>query len=150
VKRTAIQIGLIAVAGLIIFGLCSPRIEAMKQRAEYERTLEMMKKIDARIMATRRRDGYYPPTASMHKLAATLDPSLPVTDAWGNVFTYRIHGSTYLLATPASDGAWDHEAIETQAADGHRWYDSDIIVRNSLVVHGRYAGVDLRQFRMRD
>ena len=137
-------------AGLIIFGLCSPRVEAMKQRALYERTLQMMKAIDGRVMESRRRNGFYPPTASMQKLAATLDPSLPITDAWGNVFTYRIHGSSYVLASPASDGVWDHPSIETEAADGHRWYDADIVVRNSLVVHGRYAGVDLRQFRMRD
>jgi hypothetical protein len=150
VRRTAIQIGVVAVAGFIIFQLCAPRVDSMRQRAEYERTLQMMKLIDARVVAAQRKNGFYPATASMQKLAQTLDPSLPITDAWGNVFTYRIHGSGYVLATPASDGAWDHPSIETQTADGHRWYDADIIVRNSLVVHGRYAGVDLRQFRMRD
>jgi hypothetical protein len=150
VKRTAIQIGLVAVAGLIVYGLCAPNVDAMKQRAHYERTLLMMKTIDARIAEVRRRNGFYPPTASMQKLAATLDPSLPISDAWDNVFTYRIHGPGYILASPGSDGSWDHPSIETETADGHRWYDSDIVVRNSLVVHGRYTGVDLRQFRMRD
>ena len=118
----------------------------MKGRAQYEQTLTQMKEIDGMLIRDRHTRGVYPNASSIAELSRVLGRPIGGKDAWGNDITYSLYSNGYVLGSAGADGLWDHEGTVPDA-DAHRSYDADIIVRNSMVVHGRYAGVDLRQFQ---
>ena len=145
-----IQIILAVIGGGVILYWSAPAMQSMQGRAQYEQTLTIMKEIDGALIRDRRARGGYANATSIAELSTLLGRPIQEKDAWGNAITYRLHGSGYVLGSPGADGVWDHEGAAPPAADAHRSFEADIIVRNSMVVHGRYAGVDLRQFQRPD
>jgi hypothetical protein len=145
-KRKTINTAIICIVTLLL-GVCYvSMVRPMQLRARYERTLVSMKRIDSVVTGAR-----YPRSTTIAEVSAATGSSLPSADAWGRPFRFSSDGSSsYLLGSAGSDGKWEHTTLEKYTSDGHNWYDSDIVVRNSVVVHGRYSGTNLREFAMRD
>lgn len=136
-----------SLALLALLSLAAMSCGDMLQRAKYESTLLTLKKIDAQL--TKEQVDRYPPGSSLD-VVLQIDSSLPTRDAWGTPLRYFGNGEEYWLASASSDRVWEHDNVQEYSADGHNGYDADAVVHNGRVVHGRYLGVELENFEIRD